>query len=100
MLSGARAPIDPPALADDLKEFVCVTQRLSVAQQQMSAVTQSKMHQAQCASLCVRFQINEEISTRDQVDARKRRVTQQVLRSEYNLLAQMFLDPISMLICI
>ncbi len=97
-LARRTSPEDAPALADNFEETFRVAERLGISEQQVPAVTECEMQQGQPATLRLRLQIDEEISTRNDIDARERRIAQQVLRSEHDLLPQGRLHPISVIV--
>ena len=58
-----------------------MAQRLGIAQQQIAAVAQRKVQQRERAPLGLYLEVDEQIPAGRNIDVRKRRIAQQILRS-------------------
>ena len=84
---GARAPVDAVLLVEGHEQVLVAPDALRRTQQQHTRFAQGEVQQRQHALLDLGLQVNEHVAAGDDVDARKRRVAQQILGRENDLLA-------------
>ena len=84
--------IDPPLLRDRLEQVVAAAEGLGGAEKQVAALAQGEVEQGDDLLLRLLLEIDQEVPATDQVDAKERRVLQQVLRREDHPLPQFLPD--------
>jgi hypothetical protein len=86
---------DSGSLVDRLEQFIGAVDRLARAQKQNAALANAKVQQGENPSLQVGLQIDQEVAASADVQPRKRRILNDILRREHNQLAQLALDAIN-----
>ena len=89
-------PINPVRLGDRLEPVAELRDRLGPAEEQDAAVAQREIEQSQDLLLRLRLQIDQQIAAGHQVEARKRRIGQHILRRKYHQRAQLRCDPVAL----
>ena len=77
-------PVDAPLFVHDGKQVVRGVSRLRRAQKQKPAGAQREVEQFENLSLDRPLQVDEHVSTGNQIDMRERRVTEQAMRRKKN----------------
>src|SRR6266850_4592713 len=83
------ATVDPPLLRDDLEQPRVVVDRLGAAEEEVPALREREVHQRKYPPLRLRFEVDEEVPTADEVEPGERRIGDQVLRRERHRLPQL-----------
>ena len=87
--------IDAPMLVDDLEATRDGAGCLARAEKKNAATVQSEMKQRQHFLLCPRLKVDEQVAAGDEIDARERRVLDDVVLGEDDHLANVWDDLIS-----
>ena len=91
-------PEDPPLLGDRAEQLVLAADRLGRAEEQVPALAQREVEQADEALLDLGLEIDQQVAAADQVEARERRVLQQVLRREGDRLPERLPDAVGVVL--
>src|ERR1700722_2060035 len=84
------ALVDSPFSVNQFEEFFVRAHRLGAAQKQIAKGTQREVAQQQDPILGCRFDIDQQIPAGNQIEARKRGVSEQVMLPEGNVLARLW----------
>ena len=94
----ADLPIDPLRLGDRLEPVVEAAHRLGAAEHQNAALAEREMEQQKDLLLRFGAQIDQEVTARDQVETRERRIGQHILRREDHRPAQLRHHPVAVVL--
>src|SRR3984893_14064946 len=84
--------------ADRLEQALQRARSFRTAEKQRATMLEREMQQRQHALLDLRLEINEQIAAGADIDVGERRVTQHILRSEHHHVADLFADPVYVLV--
>src|SRR6185437_10322710 len=82
-------PVDPVRLGEGLEPITDIGHSLGAAEDQNTALAEGKIKQQEDLLLGFRAQVNEEIATGDQVEARERRIGQDIVNGKHHEVAQL-----------
>ena len=82
-------PVDPLRLGDHLEAVTEAAGRLRVAQNQSATIAKRKVEKRDDLRLCLRRQIDQEVSTGNQVETGERRIGEQILHREDHGIAKL-----------
>ena len=95
---GLGVPEQLPALVERREELPVPADILACAEQQQPARIQAVMKHGEQGLLCARNDVDEEVSTRDQVDSREGRIVKRVLHREHDAISHALLDSVALLL--
>src|SRR4030095_17017144 len=91
---GWRAAKNSEALGDGLEWFALFQRIFGFPQEQISAPFKPKRKKAENLFLHLRFDVNQQVATTDQIHVEKRRVQKHVVRGKGNSFPDLFIDPV------